>query len=75
MSTKPQGLVAADRNNISPPKLISACLPRMSMTKPPTKINFFVIFELEINFGGGVSMTRPPTEMKPMCFLTVISMY
>ena len=55
MSTKPQGLVAADRNKKLPPKLISACLPRMSMTRPPTEINFFVIFEVEINFGGGVS--------------------
>ena len=27
------------------------------MTRPPTKINFFVIFEVEINFGGGLSTT------------------
>ena len=27
------------------------------MTRPPTEINFFMIFEVEINFGGGLSRT------------------
>ena len=42
MSTKPQGLVATDRNKKLPPKLIYACLPQMFMTRPLTEIIFFL---------------------------------
>ena len=48
-----RGLVAERTKLIS----VAACLPRMSMTRPPTEINFFVKNEAEINFGGGVSTT------------------